>query len=837
MPEHQAGKIPLVRLAGFAAAFLPALLFPAVASAYLDLASAAVERLDNGLTVIVLEDPSFPVVSVQMLYRSGAKDEVAGKTGLAHFLEHMAFRDSENFPDTQVVSSIYATGGEWHGYTWLDQTTYYATAPETELDLLLRIEADRMARLKIPADDVLAERGAILSEMHGYENDPATVLHDYVLYLSFLAHPYRNNTIGWEGDIANITHADLVAFYRQHYQPGNAVLAIVGDVRRDDVMQHVRTHFAALQGQARPPGQYTAEPRQSGERRITLHGELDRKYFKIAYRAPAVSSPDLAAFLLTQELLSAGSGVNFLQNDWGTPARPGSALAGISEDLTTWFPPSEQDYVFVISGSIPAGDKPEDLETSVEAGIERLRVQFQPGSEDAVELLDHARERVFRELTFDVQTTEDAAHQLAYFAGLGALEQLIQIPEALERVSVEDIVGILDSYLASGQRTIGWYLPSTGETAGQPRAVSAHTPPVIPPKDQPTTQESSRERAGPATIRQLANGTPVIMRRSSLSRAAVFKVVVPAAAYTLPAGVGSGEPAWGLVSLDFELLPDEIRAAIAQARNILNSAGYRPRLQAADSTDPDSLYDHYQRDILGLRNPAVAKPVRPLLLVVTGDIEPDRVLQQLEAGFGDLPAGAWELPAALEPAPPLELEASVLYPIAQERIGYVVRIPEPRPQTAAAWQIALYILSHGYEGRLGKEAISRRGLVYYIDSAVETDGRNDWLTLSMGVDPAKLPAVRQLLKEELARLLTEPPSLQEIDEAKTHLLGRFISSSQSNRELADSLTRQWIWYGDVLDYEEWEQQLAAIRRQDVLDLLPRFTRGSVISIINPVSTE
>ncbi len=106
-----------------------ALLFPGLAAAYLDLAAAGVEQLDNGLTVIVLEDPSFPVVSVQMLYRSGAVDEVSGKTGLAHFLEHMAFRDSENFPDTGLVSSIYAVGGEWHGYTWLDQTTYFATVP------------------------------------------------------------------------------------------------------------------------------------------------------------------------------------------------------------------------------------------------------------------------------------------------------------------------------------------------------------------------------------------------------------------------------------------------------------------------------------------------------------------------------------------------------------------------------------------------------------------------------------------------------------------------------------------------------------------------------------
>jgi predicted Zn-dependent peptidase len=143
-------------------------LAPGPACAHLDLAAATVERLDNGLTVMVLDEPAFPLVSVQMLYRVGAKHEPAGVTGLAHFLEHMAFRSSENFPDTGLVSSIYAVGGEWHGYTWLDQTTYFATAPREDLDLLLRIEADRMARLSIPEAAVAAERGAVLAEMHVY---------------------------------------------------------------------------------------------------------------------------------------------------------------------------------------------------------------------------------------------------------------------------------------------------------------------------------------------------------------------------------------------------------------------------------------------------------------------------------------------------------------------------------------------------------------------------------------------------------------------------------------------------------------------------------------------
>ena len=122
---------------------------PAPAPAALDLRRASVSHLPNGLTVILLEEHSFPLVSVQMLYQSGSAAEVSGKTGLAHFLEHLAFRGSARFPNARATELIYDSGGEWHGYTALDQTTYFATMPADQLDLLLRIEADRMARVVI----------------------------------------------------------------------------------------------------------------------------------------------------------------------------------------------------------------------------------------------------------------------------------------------------------------------------------------------------------------------------------------------------------------------------------------------------------------------------------------------------------------------------------------------------------------------------------------------------------------------------------------------------------------------------------------------------------------
>ena len=825
-------------------------LYVPAASAHLDLAAARLERLNNGLTLIVLEDHYLPVVSVQMLYRAGARNETTGGTGLAHFLEHMAFRSAKNFPDTQLASSIYAVGGEWHAYTWLDQTTYFETAPRQHLDLLLRIESDRMTRLDIPESDVTAERGAVLAEMHGYENDPNSVLQDNVLYQVFLAHPYRNNAIGWESDVAHISHADLVSFYRQYYQPGNAVLAVVGDVQADQVKQWVQQVFGTIPGKAATPPPHTVEPGQIGERRIYLRGPVQRKYFKIAYHAPAVNNPDFAAFLLAQELLAGGSGVNFLQNDWGTPVRADNPLSGITLDLNTWFPPSDQDYVFVIGGSAAADASEAGIEGAIESRIADVRKRLQADGNPMTTALEQAKQRVLRALVFDVETTEDAAHQLAFFSGLDALDVLTALPQAIGRVGAADIGRVLDRYLPEAKRTIGWYTPADAaaqlrhepvaqeQTEPQPQSESAG----LSTKSAQDHETGLKGKAVPVrhlstTITHLGNGTPVIIERSPLSATVSLKVLTSNAVFPQGTTVNANQAEWGISSLDFALLPQELPAAIGRASTALKSAA--PALPPAEppANDPAALLQRYLEDILGLQTVKTKTPGAPLALFVSGDIDPAGVLPQLEHGFSGLKPAARSVPAAALDPQRMDIEVTLAQPAAQEQLGYVVRAPEPGEAKAAAWQMALYIFSHGYEGRLGKQAISRQGLIYYIDSAYRSDGRNGWITLRMGVDPDKLPAMKQLLQRELLILVQEPPSQQEVDEARQYLLGRYISAAQSNPELADDLALQWLWYGHIMSYNEFEKRLTAVGIQDLVKLLPAFVAGSTVAIRNPRSEQ
>jgi predicted Zn-dependent peptidase len=795
------------------------------AAAALDLRNAVVERLDNGLTVIMLEDRNFPVVSTQMLYRVGARDESYGHTGLAHFLEHMAFRDSEHFPDTGLVSSIYAAGGEWHGYTWTDETTYFATVPKEELDLLLRIEADRMSRLRISPDDMEAERGAVLAEMHMYENYPTSMLLDAVMFTSFLAHPYRNNTIGWESDIEALEHREVVAFYERHYHPANAVLAIVGDFERRKVLARVRKLFGDMEGGTPTPLPHTAEPVQDGERHVRLHADTDARRFMIGWRAPSAGHDDFATFLVLQELLGAGSGVNFRQNDWGTPLDEGALLAGVADDVTTWYPPSAQDYIFIVGGTIPLEDRESRLEEAIAERLERVR-QSKP---DQVSL-HAARERVLEELVYDVETTEDAAHQLAFFAGLRALDALLQLPQRVKAVSGADVQRVARKWLLPERRTIGWHVPDPDpepetpaaelpgkEAANEPAAKAPPAPPDRKPVPEPELHE-------------LRRGIPVILQQSDLSPAAFLQVVLPGS-NVIGEGVRRNVPIANHSSFAWRFVSEDLQETIARAREAVSGASVGAARQASAPTGPETAIEQVFQSRMSREPRQGMSSISPALVVVSGDFEPERVLELLDEAFGGL-AAPERNPGrvAQEKSDGTLVEIRLERPVAQAQLGYIAAAPGPGDEASWAHRILLYILSHDYEGRLGKEAISNRGLAYYIDSRYRSDGAGGWITLAVGVDPEKLPELANLLQAELARLGEVPPSQAEIDEAKRHFIGRARSASQSNAELSSALAEQWLWYGELLGLEDLERRLQRIDRRAVLDAVSSFVGGTTVVV-------
>jgi predicted Zn-dependent peptidase len=789
---------------------IAALAIAAPASAELDLKRADISHLPNGLTVIMLEDHSFPLVSVQMLYKSGSAAETTGKTGLAHFLEHLAFRGSANFPNALATELIYDSGGEWHGYTAMDQTTYFATMPKDQLDLLLKIEADRMARVTFDPSAIDAEKGAVITELHGYENDPASVLQESVTRTAIQAHPYGSPMAGYVSDVAGLTIDDARTYYAGHYAPGNAVLVIVGDVVPSQAKALVDANFSDISARAVARPIPTREPPQTGERRLRLTGPVERQFFLLAFPSPAASNPDFAPFLVLQEILAGGSGLNLRQSDWtGTRAIEGSRLFDTTVDIATWLPPTHEPFLFTISGSIPRSADSAALERTIESRLATVRDQL-----IADPRLVEAKTAVMRAISEDVQTTEDAAHQLAFFEGIGALDLLLAMPRLIGTVTASDIQRVARTYLAPEKLTIGWMVsggsPGASAGTGNPQAAA----------DRSGVSPSAR-RAGQPQLRHLSGGLPAIVRANPLSNTATVELL-------LSAPVEGGAAPADLPGLDAVVrsgTPDNLAGLISQS--VATSRAGRPTADVR-SEDPET---RLQQMIAAQMGQTANKTPTPLAVIVSGNIEPEKVFDILQRQLGiTAPAKLGSAPSRVSSGGPDIVRERIAKPLSQGALGYVVEGPSPDTRQALVWRMLLYVLTHDYSGRLGRSAILDKGIVYHIYSSLRTDGSRSWATLSTGVDPAKADAFEAELRMQLARLVSEPPSATEVDAARNHLLGRDLTAAQSNEELAAKLAREFVETGGLRSHEQLRALLLTITPTDLADAAQQFVRGTIVRV-------
>jgi predicted Zn-dependent peptidase len=289
-------------------------------------------------------------------------------------------------------------------------------------------------------------------------------------------------------------------------------------------------------------------------------------------------------------------------------------------------------------------------------------------------------------------------------------------------------------------------------------------------------------------------------------------------------------PANGYSSLGFRRASGELGIAVSDALAALRNAKPVEADPETLSSDPETRLEQEFAQLMATVDNPPENAATPVLIVVSGDVASADAFALLEREFGALPAGATGIRTA-SPIGSGERRANLGVSVAQAQLGYIVAAPGPREEDYSAVRILQYILAHGYEGRLGVEAISKQGLAYYIDSRYRSDGFNGWVTLGIGVDPHKVAALKTLLLDQLQQLEGTPPTVVEFEEAKSYLLGRAASSSQSNQELAEALARQWLWHGDAQIKSTLEERLAAVSYRDVLDAVPAFVDGLTLEIV------
>lgn len=273
--------------------------------------------LDNGLQVVVIEDHRAPVAVQMLWYRIGAADEPPGHSGIAHFFEHLMFKATDDLKPGEFSATVQAQGGNDNAFTSWDYTAYHERVAADRLDLMMKLEADRMRDLQLTDDAVETERGVILEERNQrVDSDPGSLFSEQTRAAQFLNHPYGIPVIGWRHEIAALDRSDAEAFYRTYYAPNNAILVVAGDVTPDAVRGMAEKHYGPLAPTATiPPRSRPKEPPQLAERRIAMADpRVSEPYMMRTYLAPNRRSGDqkeAAALLYLAELLG-GSGTTSL---------------------------------------------------------------------------------------------------------------------------------------------------------------------------------------------------------------------------------------------------------------------------------------------------------------------------------------------------------------------------------------------------------------------------------------------------------------------------------------------------------------------------------------------
>lgn len=250
-------------------------------------------KLDNGLKIVVQEDHRAPVVVSQVWYRAGALDEVNGKTGVAHVLEHMMFKGTKAVPAGKFSRLIAAAGGKENAFTAQDQTTYYQQLEKSNLPLSIKLEADRMANLNLTDEEFAKEIKVVMEERRWRTEDkPQSKVNEQFNSTIYHVHPYGRPVVGWMNDLENMTAADAREWYNTWYAPNNATLVVVGDVNAQDVLKLAKQYFGPLKPHALPARKPQVEPEQKGERRVVVKAQAKLPYVLMGFHVPSLQDAD-----------------------------------------------------------------------------------------------------------------------------------------------------------------------------------------------------------------------------------------------------------------------------------------------------------------------------------------------------------------------------------------------------------------------------------------------------------------------------------------------------------------------------------------------------------------
>jgi zinc protease len=436
--------------AGFVFLLLLAFSSSAGSAGLADLVS--VNRLDNGMNVIMLENHKTPVITFQVWFRAGSRKDSWGKTGLAHVFEHLMFKGTKEVSKEEFTRRIEEIGGDYNAFTSHDFAAYFENVASHQIEVPIRLEADRLQNLGFTEEEFKTEKMVVMEERRLRTQDqPQALLMEQLEAAAFQSQPYHWPVIGWMGDLERMDYNDALHFYRSYYDPANGFIVVVGDFQKERLLPLISEAFGKIRSNGKPKDDRYQDAPQLGERRVAVIREVaGLPYVVIGYHVPNLRDPDGYVLEVISAILSSGRSSRFYESL--VRGRRLATSAGSEYSLLSVDPP----LFYVYAEPLP-GKEPAEVEAALHSEVEKLQAEpVQPRE------LQKAKNQLEAAFTFGQDSMFFQGMFLARYEIVSSWEDIRKYLPAIRAVSAEDIQRVAKKYFTPRNRTVGLLLQQDG---------------------------------------------------------------------------------------------------------------------------------------------------------------------------------------------------------------------------------------------------------------------------------------------------------------------------------------------------------------------------------------
>lgn len=401
------------------------------------------KNLDNGLQIVAIPmDNNTNVVSVDIFYKVGSRNEVMGKSGIAHMLEHLNFKSTKNLKAGEFDEIVKGFGGVNNAGTSFDYTHYYIKTSSKNTDKSLELFSELMQNLTLNDEEFQPERDVVAEERRWRtDNNPMGYLQFRVFNNTFIYHPYHWTPIGFMDDIKNWTIEDIKDFHSTYYQPQNAIVVVAGDIKKDDVFSYVEKHFKDIKNTKEIPSSvHTVEPKQDGERRAIINKESNVQMLAMTYHIPNFEHEDQIALSALSQLLSSGKS-SILQKVLVDEKRLANSVYAYNMELKD---PGVFMFMAVANENVDA--------LKIEKEILDIISKIQKGEIKEKEL-DKLKINTKADFIYSLESSSDVASLFGTYLVRDNIKPLLEYEANLEKLKVQDIVNVAKKYLVKENST------------------------------------------------------------------------------------------------------------------------------------------------------------------------------------------------------------------------------------------------------------------------------------------------------------------------------------------------------------------------------------------------